>query len=82
MLIDIQDDIAPLFTDSIHNEASSNKVKYEIIVVLHNLLCINTDNRVRKEFVGKMKPDAIGFLPVCHSIQELSPQAMTSIHCF
>jgi len=49
MLIDIQDDIAPLFTDSIHNETSSNKVKYEIIVILYNLLCINTDIRVREK---------------------------------
>lgn len=48
MLVDIQDDIAPIFTESIHNETTSNKVKYEIIVVLHNLLCINTDIRVRK----------------------------------
>ena len=48
MLIDIQDDIAPIFTESIHNESVTNKVKYEIIVVLHNLLCINTDIRVRK----------------------------------
>ena len=47
MLIDIQDDIAPIFTDSIHNETTSSKVKYEIIAVLHNLLCINTDTRVR-----------------------------------
>jgi hypothetical protein len=47
MLINIQDDIAPIFTDSINNETTSNKVKYEIIVVLHNLLCINTDIRVR-----------------------------------
>ncbi|CAF3873748.1 unnamed protein product [Adineta steineri] len=46
MLIDIQDDIAPLFTDSIHNDVSPNNVKYEIIVVLHNLLCINTDIRL------------------------------------
>ncbi len=48
MLIDIQDNIVPLFTEYIHNETASNKVKYEIIVVLHNLLCINTDIRVRK----------------------------------
>ena len=47
MLINIQDDIAPIFTDSINNETISNKVKYEIIVVLHNLLCINTEIRVR-----------------------------------
>ncbi|CAF1009481.1 unnamed protein product [Adineta ricciae] len=46
MLIDIQDDIAPIFTDSIHNETTSSKVKYEIIIVLHNLLCINTDTRL------------------------------------
>ncbi|UJR31185.1 hypothetical protein I4U23_018692 [Adineta vaga] len=46
MLIDIQDNIAPIFTDSIHNETTSTKVKYEIIVVLHNLLCINTDTRL------------------------------------
>ncbi len=49
MLSDIQDDIAPLFTESIHNETSSNKVKYEIIVILYNLLCINTDIRVREK---------------------------------
>ncbi len=53
MLINIQDDIAPLFTEYIHNETSSNKVKYEIIVVLHNLLCINTDIRVRKKETKK-----------------------------
>ncbi|CAF1064755.1 unnamed protein product [Rotaria sp. Silwood1] len=46
MLIDIQDEIAPFFTDSIHHEISSSKVKYEIIVILHNLLCINTDIRL------------------------------------
>ena len=46
MLINVQDEIAPLFTDSIHSESASNQVKYEIIVVLHNLLCINTDIRV------------------------------------
>ncbi len=38
MLIDIQDDIAPIFTESIHNETTSNKAKYEIIVVLHKYL--------------------------------------------
>lgn len=46
MLIDLQDDIAPIFTNSIHNETSTSKVKYEIIIVLHNLLCINTDIRL------------------------------------
>ncbi|CAF3446102.1 unnamed protein product [Rotaria socialis] len=46
MLIDLQDDIAPVFTESINNDSSTNKVKYEIIVVLHNLLCINTDMRL------------------------------------
>ena len=51
MLIDIQDELAPLFTESIHNETSSSKAKYEIIVVLHNLLCINTDIRVRKSIL-------------------------------
>ena len=49
MLIDLQDDIAPIFTNSIHNETSTNRVKYEIIIVLHNLLCINTDIRVYKK---------------------------------
>lgn len=47
MLIDLQDDLAPIFTDSINTDVSSSKVKYEIIIVLHNLLCINTDIRVR-----------------------------------
>ncbi|CAF0958555.1 unnamed protein product [Rotaria sordida] len=46
MLINIQDEIAPVFTESIHNEISTSKAKYEIIVVLHNLLCINTDIRL------------------------------------
>lgn len=46
MLIGIQDEFAPIFTDSIHNETTSNRAKYEIAVVLHNLLCINTDSRV------------------------------------
>ena len=46
MLIDIQDSLAPLFTDFILNESASKQVKYEIIVILHNLLCINTDVRV------------------------------------
>jgi len=46
MLIDLQDDITPIFTNSIHNQTSTNKVKYEIIAVLHNLICINTDIRV------------------------------------
>ncbi|CAF4283506.1 unnamed protein product, partial [Rotaria magnacalcarata] len=31
MLIDLQDDIAPVFTESINNDSSTNKVKYEII---------------------------------------------------
>lgn len=49
MLIDIQDDITPIFTEYILNQTASNRVKYEIIAVLHNLLCINTDIRVREE---------------------------------
>ena len=49
MLIDIQDDITPVFTEYILNQTASDRVKYEMIVVLHNLLCINTDVRVRGE---------------------------------
>lgn len=52
MLINIQDDITPIFTEYILNSTASNRVKYEIIVVLHNLLCINTDIRVRREFLS------------------------------
>ena len=47
MLIDVQDDIIPLLTESIQNETSSHQVKYEITVVFHNLLCINASIRVR-----------------------------------
>lgn len=48
MLIDLQDDIAPCLTESINSDTTTSKVKYEIIVMLHNLLCINTDIRVSR----------------------------------
>lgn len=47
MLIDVQDSFTPVFTEYLLNDSFPRKVKYEIIVVLHNLLCINTDLRVR-----------------------------------
>ena len=51
MLVDVQDDFVPIFTQYILEQNASNHVKYELIVVLHNLLCINTDIRVRPEFL-------------------------------
>lgn len=50
MLIDVQDNFTPVFTEYFLNESLPKKVKYEIVVVLHNLLCINTDIRVKLSF--------------------------------
>ena len=37
LLIDVQDSFTPVFTEYLLNESFPGKVKYEIIVVLHNL---------------------------------------------
>ncbi|CAF0844096.1 unnamed protein product [Didymodactylos carnosus] len=46
MLLNVEDDLVPIFTEIILNETYSKHVKYEIIVLLHNLLCSGSTVRV------------------------------------
>ncbi|CAF0838405.1 unnamed protein product, partial [Didymodactylos carnosus] len=46
-LIGVEDDLVSTFTDYILNETYSKSVKYEIIVLLYNLLYIDSNTRVR-----------------------------------